>query len=308
MARSEDAPHAVAERAGEAAAASGTADGLRLETLTEATSTPAWPCRMPPAGTRPATTGRSSSATAGPSAFATPPAAGSRPRPRCPTAATGAGSRWCWWPTAGGTAAWRAGCWTSASPTCAPRTSCRCSTRRRPAPRSTARIGFVAGFEIDRWEWPAPSFDGPPPSAGGLRPAAFGDLEALVALDAAATGLDRRFLLAAFLARPGTRAWRADDGRGFVLARAGRRATQIGPLLASDLAQAASLLDVAIAAAADAGRAIFLDLPRAHRPLADRLERRGFVRQRPFVRMSLGTTEAPRLGAGMFVLAGPEFG
>ena len=40
----------------------------------------------------------------------------------------------------------------------------------------------------------------------------------------------------------------------------------------------------------------------------ERLERLGFARQRPFVRMSLGATEAPRLGTGMFVLAGPEFG
>ncbi len=195
------------------------------------------------------------------------------------------------------------------------------------------RSGFVPGFEIDRWERPAPSAATsvstgtspsamPPsalrpsaiaanaPSASAPQPAGLADLDALLALDRAATGLDRRFLLSSFLSRPETQAWRADDGRGFVIARAGRRATQIGPLVAGDAAQAAALLDTAIAAvtAGDGGRAIFLDLPRAHRPLADRLERQGFVRQRPFVRMSLGATEAPRLGAGMFVLAGPEFG
>jgi len=194
------------------------------------------------------------------------------------------------------------------------------------------RSGFVPGFEIDRWERPAPSAATsvphgtspsamPPsalrpsaiaanaPSASAPQPAGLADLDALLALDRAATDLDRRFLLSSFLSRPETLAWRA-DGRGFVIARAGRRATQIGPLVAGDAAQAAALLDTAIAAATggDGGRAIFLDLPRAHRPLADRIERQGFVRQRPFVRMSLGATEAPRLGAGMFVLAGPEFG
>jgi len=129
-------------------------------------------------------------------------------------------------------------------------------------------------------------------------------------LDRAATGLDRHFLLSSFLSRPETRAWRTEDGRGFVIARAGRRAIQIGPLVAGDAAQAAALLDIAIAAATahDAGQAIFLDLPRVHRPLADKLERQGFARQRPFVRMSLGASEAPRLGTGLFVLAGPEFG
>jgi len=192
------------------------------------------------------------------------------------------------------------------------------------------RLGFVPGFEIDRWERPAlptglsatstaspsvlpvlarpPSANADAPPSGAPRPAGPADLEALLALDRAATGLDRRFLLSSFLSRAETRAWRTEGGRAFVIARAGRRAIQIGPLVAGDLAEAAALLDTAIAAAQASGRAIFLDLPRAHRPLAERLERQGFARQRPFVRMSLGAAEAPRLAAGMFVLAGPEFG
>jgi GNAT superfamily N-acetyltransferase len=203
--------------------------------------------------------------------------------------------------------------------------------------------GFVPGFESDRWERvaPAAAADAAPTSAGPAPdaattsagpaprdaatsagpappeaarfstpvPAGIADLDALAGLDRDASGgLERRFLLAGFLARPGTRAWRSGDGRGFVVARAGRRATQVGPLVASDPAQAALLLDTAIAAASASGGAVFLDLPRAHRPLAERLERQGFVRQRSFVRMSLGASEAPRLGTGMFVLAGPEFG
>jgi len=185
------------------------------------------------------------------------------------------------------------------------------------------RLGFVSGFEIDRWERPASPAPGrvapraaalslsapPTPPVADVRPTGLVDLDALLALDRAATGLERRFLLASFLSRLDTQAWQAEDGRGFVIARAGRRATQVGPLVANDADQAAALLDTAIASVAgDAGRAIFLDLPCAHRPLADRLERLGFARQRPFVRMSLGATEAPRLGTGMFVLAGPEFG
>jgi len=189
--------------------------------------------------------------------------------------------------------------------------------------------GFVPGFESDRWERStSPVGDA---AAGVLAgdgaaseellmsrepglpteapvPAGLADVDALAALDRDAGGLERRFLLADFLARPDTRAWRSRDGRGFMISRAGRRATQVGPLVAAEPAQAAALLDTAIAAAAPSGRPIFLDLPRAHRFLAERLERQGFARQRSFVRMSLGASEAPRLGTGMFVLAGPEFG
>jgi len=182
--------------------------------------------------------------------------------------------------------------------------------------------GFVPGFESDRWERSAPADNAPIDLAAGDVPAIGGalsageppvptglaDLDALAALDRAAAGLERRFLLGDFLARADTRAWRSADGRGFVVSRAGRRATQVGPLVAAEPAQAAALLDTAIAAAAPSGRPIFLDLPRAHRFLAERLERQGFARQRSFVRMSLGANEAPRLGTGMFVLAGPEFG
>ena len=211
-----------------------------------------------------------------------------------------------------------------ASPTCVPRASCRCWTRRRPAlpcigasasfpaSRSTAGSGRRRRRARPQRRWllrdrDRPSADAPP--SGAPRPAGLADLDALLALDRAATGLDRRFLLSSFLSRPETRAWRADDGRGFVIARAGRRAIQIGPLVAGDARRGGrAARHRHRRRAGDAGRAIFLDLPRAHRPLAERLERQGFARQRPFVRMSLGATEAPRLGAGMFVLAGPEFG
>ncbi len=166
------------------------------------------------------------------------------------------------------------------------------------------RIGFVPGFEIDRWERPAAAAVAPEqPATGGA------DLEAMVALDRASTGLDRRFLLESFLSRAGTEVRLADDGQGFVIARAGRRATQVGPLAARDEAQAIALLGAVLASAGTASnRPVFLDVPRAHQELARWLEQQGFSRQRPFVRMSLGATEPPRLSAGMFVLAGPEFG
>ncbi|MGZ5266807.1 MAG: GNAT family N-acetyltransferase [Caldimonas sp.] len=179
------------------------------------------------------------------------------------------------------------------------------------------RIGFVAGFEIDRWEWPSrvDAATGAPvarPAPGELdapRPAGAADLARLAALDRAATGLERGVLLESFLARHGSRAWLSADGRGFVVTRAGRRATQIGPLAAAGSDAAIALLGSALAAARAAGEpSVFLDLPRDRGDVAAWLEGRGFARQRPFVRMSLGAGPAPVLGAGSFVLAGPEFG
>ena len=178
------------------------------------------------------------------------------------------------------------------------------------------RLGFVPGFDIDRWERPA---------------SATGD----AAIGPCRRALDRRHVARpasptstpsspSTVPRPGSiaassspascRGPRPGPGRPPTVAASsslepvGARPRSVLSWRATS-AQAAALLDIAVAAAAgNAGQAIFLDLPRAHRPLADRLERQGFARQRPFVRMSLGATEAPQLGTGLFVLAGPEFG
>ena len=163
--------------------------------------------------------------------------------------------------------------------------------------------GFVEGFGFERWEGDG----GAAASLGaGCRAAGAADSDALVALDRAAWGIGRAALLRAFLARPATRAWLSDDASGFALARAGRRATQLGPLLAADERAALGLLDSALAATA--GR-VFIDVPVRQVALANQLAQRGFVRQRPFVRMALGAaTRALTASAQVFAVAGPEFG
>ncbi len=168
-------------------------------------------------------------------------------------------------------------------------------------------LGFAAGFAFERWQSGTP-FD-VAIDAKALRAAAATDGAAITALDRAASGIDRRGVLENFLARPATRAWLGADGRGFVVSRAGRRATQVGPLVASGTEQAIALLSAALASAgAVEGERIFLDVPESRRDIVAWLERHGFTRQRPFVRMSLGAAHPPALGAGACVLAGPEFG
>jgi ribosomal protein S18 acetylase RimI-like enzyme len=176
-------------------------------------------------------------------------------------------------------------------------------------------LGFAAGFELERWQSSRPrgvaaaaGADGPSDAsdaAAAPRAAAATDIDRMASLDRSASGLDRRFLLESFLSRTGTQAWLAADGRGFVIARAGRRATQLGPLVAAGAAQAIALLGAARAAAK---APVFLDVPTSQGEIAAWLQAQGFSRQRPFVRMAFGAAPVPGLAKSAFVVAGPEFG
>jgi GNAT superfamily N-acetyltransferase len=186
-----------------------------------------------------------------------------------------------------------------------------------------ARIGFVPGFAFERWEG-----DGGGPKAsqslGGLNlesiasessPRATAGAEgsvagapqpaSVIALDRGAGGVDRAPLLRSFLSRPGTQAWLAPRGDGVAIRRAGRRAAQAGPIVAADDAGALALLSAAL----DGGPGrVFIDVPGHRTAIAEALTRRGFARQRPFVRMALGDVRAAAARERVFALAGPEFG
>ena len=180
----------------------------------------------------------------------------------------------------------------------------RSSTRRRTVPRSTDRQGSLRD---------SVSSDGkatPPARA----PARADDVvavtderqrAALLALDQSVWGIERAALLRNFLARPSTRAWLAADASGFAVLRAGRRAQQLGPIVAADENAALALLDRALGAATGT---VFVDVPSHWPTLAGALAGRGFVRQRPFVRMALGDTQALGASGRVFAVAGPEFG
>jgi len=165
-----------------------------------------------------------------------------------------------------------------------------------------AKIGFVAGFAFDRWEG-----DAAPTHAIAARERAAAPTQGatLIALDRSAGGVDRSLLLRSFLARADTRAWLAAGGDGFAVRRAGRRAAQVGPIVATRDDDALGLLARAIDGGA--GR-VFIDVPAHRTSIADALVRRGFVRQRSFVRMALGNVGAAAARDRVFALAGPEFG
>jgi GNAT superfamily N-acetyltransferase len=168
--------------------------------------------------------------------------------------------------------------------------------------------GFVAGFAFERWQRDAATSarEASGPSARGDATAVVDARarDALIAIDRSLWNLDRGALLRAFLARPSTRAWLAADASGFAVLRAGRRAEQLGPIVAASERAAIALLDRALAAAPGA---VFVDASTSA-SLAPALVDRGFVRQRAFVRMALGDAPALHANARAFAVAGPEFG
>jgi ribosomal protein S18 acetylase RimI-like enzyme len=165
-------------------------------------------------------------------------------------------------------------------------------------------LGFEPMFGLTRWQ--GEGRGGSAKSPAGIRPMRKDDVAAVTAIDAAAFGARRRFLLEGFLAREPKLAFvTKPDVKGFVLARPGRLATQIGPLIAQDEDAAATLLSAAL----DSVRGpVFLDLADRWSGFARQLRERGFTVQRPYLRMGMRRHMPFGEPARTFVIAGPEFG
>jgi GNAT superfamily N-acetyltransferase len=165
-------------------------------------------------------------------------------------------------------------------------------------------LGFEPTFNLTRWQGQGASGDNKLP--GGIRPMSKDDMAAVIALDTAVFGAHRQFLLDNFFGREPKLAFvTAEEGSGFALARPGRLATQIGPLIAADEDAAATLLSAAL----DSVRGpVFLDLADRWSRLARLLQQRGFTVQRPFLRMGMRRQTPFGDLARTFVIAGPEFG
>jgi GNAT superfamily N-acetyltransferase len=162
-------------------------------------------------------------------------------------------------------------------------------------------LGFVPQFALTRWQGQG----GVAAAAAGVRPMRADDLAGAVAIDAAAFGAPRDFLLRSFFARAPQLAFMTTDGAGFALARPGRMATQIGPIVASGEGAAAALLTSALAVVSGP---VFLDVADRWQKLGVFLRERGFTVQRPFQRMALGRSAPFGDIERSFVVAGPEFG
>lgn len=138
----------------------------------------------------------------------------------------------------------------------------------------------------------------------GLRPATADDLPWITALDREVFGGDRSEILADLLNRGDAPAIVCVARDGFALGRAGRTATQIGPVIAPDPAVAGHLVTAALARTTGP---VLIDAVARH-PLATLLTARGFTEQRPFLRMAKGRDDQIEDSARLFAAAGPELG
>lgn len=131
------------------------------------------------------------------------------------------------------------------------------------------------------------------------------DLGSLGELDAAAFGADRSQVLADLLRRRSPVALRAPAGDAYLLSRAGRAATHVGPVVARETETAVSLLERALAAISGP---VVIDVPDLQSELVELLRRRGFEPERPYVRMALGRENDFGEPALVRAIAGPELG
>jgi len=164
-----------------------------------------------------------------------------------------------------------------------------------------AKQGFRSLFSIERWQGESRGGS----AASDIRNYAPSDLASIIALDAEALGARRGAILAGFLDRAGSRAFVSPGGRGFALIRAGRKALQLGPIVAGSVAEALKLLGSVLAAVRGT---FFIDVPMRQREIGEMLARRGFTRQRSFSRMAHGHGTAFGRPENLFAVAGPEFG
>ena len=169
------------------------------------------------------------------------------------------------------------------------------------------RYDFQDTWAITRWRGERAAA-APPEPALEVRAATVADLELITALDRRAFGYERRSVLARLLERAprlAALALRRGEPCGFLLARDGREAPQLGPLVATDAAAPAALIAHAATRVSDAA---YLDVLDRHQDLRGWLATQGFAPQRRFTRMLYRRDEPAGEARLAFAIAGPELG
>ncbi len=165
------------------------------------------------------------------------------------------------------------------------------------------RLGFAAQFTLRRYVGkPIPAR----PAIGHLPPATE-SWEEIALLDQAITGTDRRaFLYRLLREHPDDLRVVRDGGalRGFLTARPGTHALQLGPCIADGDAGPSLLRD---AAERHAGQEIAIDIPEANEPAIRLAEALGLEVQRELTRMCRGQPLCERI-EHLWASSGPEKG
>lgn len=171
------------------------------------------------------------------------------------------------------------------------------------------RLGFRPLWSFRRWRVPrrAPL---PRRASAVVRRIRAEDRASILALDHAVFGAPRGFVLEDLARRCPAAAAVAVAGErlvGFVLARPGRIAPQVGPLVAEDETIALALLATALDGL-DGAEAVVVDVPDHQHAFLEHLGQAGGEPLRAFLRMSDGAEPPEPAAPALFALAGPEFG
>lgn len=170
-------------------------------------------------------------------------------------------------------------------------------------------LGFVETCGLQRLRAEQPNVTRPARGVVAIRPLqAARDLDTIARLDAGVFGVARRRLLDYLRRNQPQRALLAEaEGElaGLVLARSGRAALHIGPLVARNPTVARLLLAQALVAATGP---VSIDVPDRQSAFLEMLAGAGFVPVRPFTRMMMGAAEAQGDMATCYAIVGPEFG
>jgi GNAT superfamily N-acetyltransferase len=165
------------------------------------------------------------------------------------------------------------------------------------------KLGFRVEYELTRYAGILPGAD----QVTGVASAGNVERESLLRLDRAVTATDRRKLLLRLFAET-QEALRVVVGKeeteGFLTARIGARALQVGPCSASSSAGPLLLRD---AWHRYAGQLIYIDIPAANTSAAQTVQTQGLATQRQLARMCRGSAVDENT-ANIWASFGPEKG
>ncbi|HEU4387697.1 MAG TPA: GNAT family N-acetyltransferase, partial [Blastocatellia bacterium] len=166
-------------------------------------------------------------------------------------------------------------------------------------------LGFVPEALIERWEGTANI------SSRHRRSGSNGCWgEEIYSLDLAAFGANRTLVIETLLrdscVEPLVVAKSDGKPSGFALARAGARASYIGPLIATDTSAALELLANMLDALA--GGPVYIDFNTEFDIASSELAARGLTRQRDLLQMRCGPASNAGTSRLVFAIAGPELG
>lgn len=168
-------------------------------------------------------------------------------------------------------------------------------------------LGFLDEYEVSRFDGVAPMTGTLPSEA--VFPFTTDELANVADFDAPAFGADRTRVLASLMRRkPGLCLVARDHAgiSGYLIAREGHQAIQLGPWTARDPAVAERLLLAFFSRAA--GQRVLVDVPGPNRAGREQIEKYGFTVQRGFTRMFLGENLLPGNPGMVFGTGGAEKG